>query len=66
MLQLPALLAHCTLPALPAHSAMPAQGRTQRGADGAGGPLNGNRLNTNMLLTFVKTRKNSAHAYIAI
>jgi len=29
-------------------------------------PLNGNRLNTNLLLTFVKTQNNSAHAYIAI
>jgi len=28
-------------------------------------PLNGNHLNTNLLLTFVKT-KNSTHAYIAI
>jgi len=27
-------------------------------------PLNGNRLNTNLLLTFVKTQHNSAHAYI--
>jgi len=29
-------------------------------------PLNGNRLNTNLLLTFVKTQNNSARAYIAI
>jgi len=29
-------------------------------------PFNGNRLNTNLLLTFVKTQNNSAHAYIAI
>jgi len=29
-------------------------------------PLNGIRLNTNLLLTFVKTQNNSAHAYIAI
>jgi len=29
-------------------------------------PLNGNRLNRNLLLTFVKTQNNSAHAYITI
>jgi len=29
-------------------------------------PLNGNRLNTNLLLTFVKTQNNSADAYIPI
>jgi len=29
-------------------------------------PLNANRLNTNLLLRFVKTQNNSAHAYIAI
>jgi len=44
----------------------PPQGRTQ-GAEGARAPpLNGNRLNTNLLLTFVKTQNNSAHAYIAV
>jgi len=42
------------------------QGRTQGMAEGARVPLNGNRLNTNLLLTFVKTQNNSAHAYIAI
>jgi len=42
------------------------QGRTQGGAEGARPPLNGNGLNTNLLLTFVKTQNNSAHAYIAI
>ena len=38
----------------------------RRGAEGARAPLNGNRLNTNLLLTFVKTQNTSAHAYIAI
>jgi len=39
----------------------------RRGAEGARAPpLNGNRLNTNLLLTFVKTQNNSAHAYIAV
>ena len=33
---------------------------------GARAPLNGNRLNTNLLLTFAKTQNNSAHTYIAI
>jgi len=32
------------------------------GVEGARAPLNGNRLNTNLLLTFVKTQNNSAHA----
>ena len=36
------------------------------GTEGDGDPLNGNRLNTNLLLTFVKTQNNSAHACIAI
>ena len=36
------------------------------GAEGASAPLNGNRLNTNLLLTFIKTQNNFAHAYIAI
>jgi len=44
----------------------PDQGRTQEGAQGARAPLNGNHLNTNLLLTFVKTQNNSAHAYSAI
>jgi len=35
-------------------------------AEGARYPLNGNRLNTNLLLTFVKTQNNSAHAYVAM
>jgi len=37
------------------------------GSEGARAPpLNGNRLNTNLLLTFAKTQNNSTHAYIAI
>jgi len=43
------------------------QGRTQGGAEGTRAPpLNGNRLNTNLLLKIVKTQNNYAHAYIAI
>ena len=45
------------------------QFRTGAHAGGLRGlaPLpNGNRLNTNLLLTCVKTQNNSAHAYIAI
>jgi len=37
------------------------------GSEGARAPpLNGNRLNTDLLLTFAKTQNNSTHAYIAI
>jgi len=43
------------------------QGRTQEeGMRGLEPPLNGNRLSTNLLLTFVKSQNNSADAYIAI
>ena len=42
------------------------EGRTQGGLRGLEHSLDGNRLNTNLLLTFVKTQNNSAHAYIAI
>jgi len=35
-------------------------------AEGARATPNGNRLKTNLLLTFVKTQNNSAHAYMAI
>jgi len=37
-------------------------GAHARGAKGSRAPLNENRLNTNLLLTFVKAQSNSAHA----
>jgi len=42
------------------------RGARRKGLRGLVPPLNGNRLNTNLLLTFVKTQNYSAHAYMAI
>jgi len=47
------------------HFAFGVQGRTQGGLRRLDPPLNGNRLSWNLLVAFVKTQKNSAHAYIA-